>query len=166
MLDQVVNLRKKFTDYTSYSKATLTDLFDADELKRAEKLDATTLQTVLFRNNGGTSPNFTVQPLPIEAQMAPAYALAAVDVNHDGLPDLVIGGNREFNRVRLGKDDANRGQLFLNRGKGRFTYVPMEQAGLLWDGDIRDLTPVRVAGRTALLVGATGKAVRLFALAK
>lgn len=166
MLDQVVNLRKKFTDYTSYSKATITDLFEPDELKRAEKLDATILQTVLFRNNGGAAPAFTMQPLPLDAQVAPAYALAAVDVNHDKLPDLIIGGNREYNRVRLGKDDANRGQLFLNRGKGRFTYVPMEQAGLLWDGDVRDLVSVTVDGRTELLVGATGKAVRVFGLAK
>ncbi|AKD54220.1 VCBS repeat-containing protein [Spirosoma radiotolerans] len=166
MLDQVVSLRKKFTDYMSYSKATITDLFEPDELKRAQKLDAATLQTVLFRNSGGTSPSFTMQPLPIEAQVAPAYALAAVDVNHDGLPDLIVGGNREYNRVRLGKDDANRGQLFLNRGKGGFAYVPMEQAGLLWDGDIRDLAPVTVAGRTELLVGATGKAIRVFALVK
>ncbi|GAB3801046.1 VCBS repeat-containing protein [Spirosoma humi] len=166
MLDQVVNLRKKFTDYTSYSKATITDLFDPDELKRAEKLDATTLQTVFFRNSGGKSPRFIKQPLPPEAQVAPAYALAAVDVNHDGLPDLIIGGNREYNRVRLGKDDANRGQLFLNQGKGRFIYLPMDQSGLLWDGDIRDLVPVTVAGRTELLAGATGKAVRVFALVK
>ncbi|GAB3736679.1 VCBS repeat-containing protein [Spirosoma lituiforme] len=166
MLDQVVNLRKKFTDYTSYSKATITDLFDPDELKRAEKLDATTLQTVLFRNSGEASPTFIMQPLPLDAQVAPAYALAAVDVNHDGLPDLIMGGNRELNRVRLGKDDANRGQLFLNRGKGLFTYVPMEQSGLLWEGDVRDLVPVTVGGRTELLVGATGKAVRVFTLAK
>ncbi|MVM31713.1 hypothetical protein GO755_16820 [Spirosoma sp. HMF4905] len=166
MLDQVVTLRKKFTNYTSYSKATITDLFDPEELKRSQKLDATTLQTVLFRNGGGATPKFTMQPLPIEAQMAPAYALATVDVNHDGLPDLIIGGNREYNRVRLGKEDANRGQLFLNKGKGLFAYVPMAQSGLLWDGDVRDLATVQVAGHTELLVGATGKAVRTFILSK
>ncbi|WP_332368383.1 VCBS repeat-containing protein [Spirosoma telluris] len=112
MLDQVVSLRKKFTDYTSYSKATVTDLFEPDELNRAQKLDATTLQTVLFLNGGGATPKFSLQPLPIEAQVAPVYALALVDVNYDGLPDLIIGGNREYNRVRLGKEDANRGSCF------------------------------------------------------
>ncbi len=166
VLDQVVSLRKKFADYTSYSKATITDLFDPNELNRSQKLNATSLQTVLFRSTGGTKPTFVMQPLPIEAQFAPAYALAAVDVNYDGLPDLIIGGNRERNRVRLGKDDANRGQLFLNQGKGNFAYVPMAQAGLLWDGDVRDLVTVHIAGRTELLVGATGQSVRVFSLQK
>ncbi|MCX6218467.1 VCBS repeat-containing protein [Spirosoma sp.] len=166
MLDQVVSLRKKFTDYTSYSKATITDLFGPDELKQAQKLEASTLQSGVFMSNGEQSPSFTWQPLPIEAQTAPAYALAAVDVNHDGLPDLIVGGNREYNRVRLGKDDANRGQLFLNRGKGHFTYVPMATSGLAWDGDVRDFATVNVAGRIDLLVGASGRSVRGFTLSR
>lgn len=165
MLDQVVSLRKKFTDYTSYSKATLTDLFEPDELKRAQKLEAASLQSGIFLS-GGKTPSFTWQPLPIEAQMAPAYALAAVDVNHDGLPDLIMGGNREYNRVRLGKDDANRGQLFLNQGKGHFAYTPMAQSGLDWTGDVRDFALVKSTGRTDLLVGATGQSVRVFTLNK
>lgn len=165
MLDQVVTLRKKFTDYTSYANATITDLFAPDELNKAQKLEAAELRTVLFRNDGSAGkPRFVMQSLPIEAQVSPAYALAAVDVNRDGLSDLILGGNRTYNRVRLGKTDANRGQLFINRGKGNFVYVPMSQSGLWWDGDVRDLVTVPVAGRTELLVGATGQSVRAFVL--
>ena len=58
MLDQVVSLRKKFTDYTSYSKATITDLFAPDELARVQKLEATSLQTVLFVGRGGSTTPF------------------------------------------------------------------------------------------------------------
>lgn len=163
MLDQVVTLRKKFTDYTSYASASLTNLFSPDELNKAQKLEAAELKTVLFQNeSSGGSSHYTMKPLPIEAQESPAYALAAVDVNGDNLLDLVIGGNRTYNRVRLGKTDANRGQLFINRGKGNFVAAPMAQSGLVWDGDVRDLTTVRLAGRTQLLVGATGQPVRIF----
>ena len=168
MLDQMVPLRKKFTDYITYAKATITDLFTSDELRNAQKLTATHLQTVLFRNTGNavSTIRFVMQPLPTEAQMAPAYALAAVDVNKDGLLDLIVGGNREYNRVRLGKEDANRGQLFLNRGKGQFSYVPMLQSGLLWSGDVRDFATMRVAGQVNLLVGITGQSVRVFSLGR
>ncbi len=165
MLDQVGSLRKKFTDYTSYANATITDLFDFGELDRAQKLEAANLQTVFLRNDGNTNkPHFVMQPLPIEAQVSPAYALATVDVNKDGLPDLIIGGNRTYNRVRLGKSDANRGQLFLNKGNGNFAYVPMPQSGLVWDGDVRDLVTVSVAGSTELFVGVTGQPVLPFQL--
>ncbi|UFH56733.1 VCBS repeat-containing protein [Spirosoma sp. KNUC1025] len=167
MLDQVVTLRKKFTDYTSYAKAAITDLFGPDELNKAQKLEAADLKTVLFRNDGSAgNSHFVIQPLPVEAQISPAYALASVDVNHDNLPDLIVGGNRTYNRVRLGKNDANRGQLFMNTGKGNFAYVPMAQSGLIWDGDIRDLAIITVSGRTELLVGGAGQPVRTFALAK
>jgi hypothetical protein len=173
MLDQVSSLRKKFTDYASYSKATITDLFAPDELSNAQKLDATELRTVLFRNDQtagkpdrGSPGWFVMEPLPAEAQFSPAFALAVADVNDDGLLDLVIGGNREHNRVRIGKSDANRGQLFVNRGKGRFAYVPMSTSGLLWAGDVRDVVTVRLGGKTVLLVGATGQIVRAFTLAK
>ncbi|WP_461108492.1 VCBS repeat-containing protein [Spirosoma koreense] len=165
MLDQVVALRKKFTDYTSYSTATITDLFEPDELNKAQKLEAAELRTVLFRNEGGAGAGrFVMQPLPVEAQISPVYAMAAIDVNRDGLPDLILGGNRTYNRVRLGKNDANRGQLFINQGKGAFVYVPMAQSGLLWDGDVRDLVTLASGGQTELLVGATGQPVRTFKL--
>ena len=165
LLEQMPSLRKKFTNYTTYSTATLADLFTPDELGKAKKKKAVALQTVVLRNTGtNKAPRFTKQPLPIEAQFSPAYALALVDVNNDRLPDLLIGGNRTYNRVRLGKADANRGQLFLNVGKGHFRYVSMLQSGLVWTGDVRAFATVRVRNQTQLLIGVTGQPVRTFAL--
>ena len=168
MLDQVVSLRKKFTDYTGYSTATITDLFLPDVLAKAQKREAGELRTVLFRNDqtASTPARFTVLPLPAEAQFSPAFALAAVDVNADGLPDVIIGGNRDHSRVRIGRADANRGQLFLSRGRGQFQYVPMAKSGLLWTGDVRDLATIPMGGKTALLVGATARPVRAFTLVR
>lgn len=77
-----------------------------------------------------------------------------------------MGGNREYNRVRLGKADANRGQLFLNSGKGQFRYVSMAQSGLFWTGDVRALITLRTGDKTTLLAGAAGQPVRAFTLQK
>ena len=173
LLDQVPALRRKFINYTTYATATIADLFTADEQQASIRREATELRTVLFLSK--ISPqktiSYAVVPLPVEAQFAPAYALATADVNHDGRPDLLIGGNRDYNRVRLGKADANRGQLFLNGREGQFQYVPMSQSGLLWSGDIRDLSHAankrqhHAAGggnratRTGILVIRQGKSV-------
>jgi enediyne biosynthesis protein E4 len=168
MLDQVVGLRPKFTNYTQYASATIADLFPAAELDKAQKLTATELRTVVFRNDqsGGRLGTFTMLPLPAEAQFAPVFALTSTDVNADGLPDLLLGGNREHTRVRIGKADANLGQLFLNQGKGQFRYVPMPQSGLRWFGDVRDLALLRQGDTPLLLVGAINQPLRSYTLAK
>ena len=150
MLDQVVALRKKFPDYTSYSKATITDLFTPDELKTAWYGTAQTLRTVFWRNERGKS--FTDIPLPVAVQVAPVYAFANVDVNGDSLKDLIVGGNRTHNRVRLGKSDANLGQLFINQGKCQFRTASMQESGLVFSGEVRDVAVVKQGEQTRLLV--------------
>jgi len=160
MLDQVVALRKKFPDYTSYSKAVITDLFSPRELKLAWHGTAQTLRTVFWRNENGKS--FTDVPLPVMVQIAPVYALASVDVNGDGLNDLIVGGNRTHNRVRLGKSDANLGQLFVNQGKGQFRLASMQESGLFLPGEVRDFAVLKQGGQTRLLVG--GEEVQFYKL--
>lgn len=164
MLDQVVALRKKFPDYTSYSKAVITDLFGPDELKTAWHGTAQTLRTVLWRNDDRKS--FTDVPLPVAVQVAPVYALASVDVNGDGLNDLIVGGNRTHNRVRLGKSDANLGQVFVNQGKGQFRLASMQESGLFLPGEVRDFSVVRKKGKTRLLVHSVEGPMQEFQLAQ
>ncbi|TAE31769.1 MAG: hypothetical protein EAZ91_06555 [Cytophagales bacterium] len=162
MLDQVVALRKKFPDYTSYSKAVLTDLFTPDELKQATHGTAQTLQTVFWRNDAGKQ--FSPVPLPAMVQVSPVYALASVDVNADGLPDLLVGGNRTHNRVRLGKSDANLGQVYINRGKNSFRLASNSESGIWLSGETRDFSLIRENGKTRLFVSRVAEPVQEFVL--
>ena len=82
-------------------------------------------------------------------QVSPVYALVSVDVNGDGLNDLIAGGTH--NRVRLGKSDANLGQLLINQSKGRFKLASMQESGLFLPGEVRDFAVVKQAGKTRLL---------------
>ncbi len=134
ILSQIPRLKKKFLDYIGYSKAIMSDIFDASELSQAKQLSARELRTgILWNEKGG----LTFEPLCAEAQFAPIYAITTTDVNGDGRLDIVLAGNVTHTRVRLGKCDANKGQVFLNQGRRKFAYLPQMQSGLWVSGDVR-----------------------------
>ncbi len=160
-LGQVSFLKQRFPDYTSYANATLENIFTKDELTGATTLRADVLKTVYLENKG---TRFEVRDLPIQAQFSPVYAIASFDVDKDGDKDVVMGGNETYVRARLGKTDANRGFVFLNDGKGRFTYVPQSLSGLNLSGDVRQLLFISSKGQTRLLVGETGRAIKSYDL--
>ena len=134
LLDQIPILKKKYPDYLGYSTATVNDIFDEKLRKKATTLEASEFRTGILWNDKG---KLIFEPLPTEAQFAPVYAITVADVNNDGKKDLILGGNIERTRVRMGKCDANKGQLFLNVGSHRFRYISQAEAGLWVRGDVR-----------------------------
>ncbi|NJB84358.1 hypothetical protein GGR26_000103 [Lewinella marina] len=111
-------LKKRYPDYTTYAKATIGEVL-GDELAELEVLPAPELRSLavsLDPAGPGT------RALPPAAQRAPLRALLVADVNDDGHPDLIAGGNLHRTRVRIGRMDANHLQIFLNDGKGQLRY--------------------------------------------
>jgi enediyne biosynthesis protein E4 len=160
-LGQVSFLKPRFPDYTSYANATMETIFTADELKNVNTLKADLMKTVYLENTG---KKFEIRDLPIQAQFAPVYTMAAWDVDDDGDKDVVMAGNETLVRARIGKSDANKGFIFLNDGKGKFAYMPQYQSGLNLGGDIRQLLFVPAKERTDLLVGEIGSKVKRYTL--
>jgi hypothetical protein len=160
-LGQVNTLRPRFPDYTSYANATLKTIFSEQELADAGELKADLLNTVLLMNTGD---KFEMRELPVQAQFSPVYAISTFDIDHDGDLDVVMGGNESLVRVRVGKSDANRGMLFLNDGRGQFSYVTQNRSGLNFGGDVREILFIPNQGKTSLIVGQTGKPVRSYSL--
>jgi hypothetical protein len=162
-LGQVSFLKTRFPDYTTYANTTLETIFTTEELKGSMKLQADLLNTVYLENNGN---GFAIRELPVQAQFSPAYAITAFDVDKDGDQDLVVGGNETNVRVRIGKSDANRGFVFVNDGKGKFSYSPQLLSGLNFVGDVRQLIFVPGKESTTLLVGETGRNITAYTVRK
>lgn len=158
--DQIVSMRQKFPNYESYADAKITDILTAEQLKNASVLRATELHTVWLENRGG---KLYKRDLPMQANYAPVYAMHVADVNKDGHPDLLLMGNIEQTRIKIGKIDANYGTVLLGDGKGNFRYVEQTDAGLSLKGCVRDLAPVAERnGKVILLAGVNnGKPVFL-----
>ncbi|OOG77292.1 RNA-binding protein [Algoriphagus sp. A40] len=150
LLDQMVSMRSKFTDYSSYSKAKITDLFSAQELEKALKLEIQTLESTYFENTGS---GFKATSLTRLAQAFPVYSILPIDLNKDGKMDLILGGNQSQTRIRIGKMDAGLGLVILGDGKGNFTPMTPEESGLGIKGDIKSILNLKSGDTNLLLFG-------------
>lgn len=133
LLDQMSNMRTRYTDYKSYADAKISDIFTPDELKDAGHLTANYLKTAYFTSD--TNGKFHERPLPLQAQFSPVYTITSV--NNNGNDYVLLCGNINRARLRFGKYDANYGVLLKDDGKGNFTYINQQQSGFHIRGDVR-----------------------------
>ncbi|WP_416837108.1 VCBS repeat-containing protein [Flavobacterium sp. ZT3R17] len=136
LTDQMVSLRQRFPTYDSYSEATINEVLSPEQLQLAKVLKADSFETSWFENKNGT---FIPHSLPMQANYAPVYAIAIADYNHDGKNDILLGGNIEKTRIKIGKIDANYGVLLTGDRKGNFTYMPQLSSGLNVKGCVKDI---------------------------
>ena len=162
-LGQVNFLKQRFPDYLSYANATIDKIFTAGELTDTVVLKANELHTRFFENKGTF---FDKKELPTQAQWSPVYAIASTDVNTDGLPDIIMGGNESYVRVRLGRNSSSRGMVFINKGKGNFEYLPNQKSGIILKGDVREIKTITGPSQTTLLVGSVGNPIQAFVIKK
>lgn len=142
-------INKRFGSYDAYSRATIKDIFDEAELENATVLSAVEMRSCYIENTGNSK--FVLQPLPMEAQIAPVFGSLANDFNGDGFLDVLLVGNSEAFETYTGPYDASLGTLLLGNGKGDFTYVPQTKSGLYLNHDQKALGSI-YTGKENLIV--------------
>jgi hypothetical protein len=156
LLEQISMMRPRFPDYKSYADASLTDIFTTLELKGAAHLQANNLATTCFLSDG--KGKLHPSELPLAVQFSPVYTITTLDYNHDGNKDLLLCGNINRARLRLGKYDANYGILLKGDGKGHFEYIPQLQSGFKLWGDVRSVVEIN----QTLLFGINQQGVKAY----
>jgi hypothetical protein len=137
LLDQMSVMRPRFPDYKSYADATITEVFTQEELSGAGQLQANYLKSAYFERS--SEGKFKEKALPLQAQYAPVYTITPLDYDGDGHKDLLLCGNVNQARIRLGKSDANFGILLKGDGQGGFSYIPQLESGFKLRGDVRSV---------------------------
>ena len=151
LTDQIVSLRQKFPDYEKYANATIKEIFTKTQLDSAKKLEVNYLHTTWFEQMNG---KFITRSLPIQSDFSPVYSICSNDFNGDGHMDLLLCGNIDQARIRIGKIDANYGVLLLGDGKGHFNYVSQTESGLTIKGSVRDMVKIDTKnGKHLVLIG-------------
>ncbi|HEY0778349.1 MAG TPA: VCBS repeat-containing protein [Gemmatirosa sp.] len=169
MIRAIPRLKSRFLAYDAYAQATTTDMFPAADRAGAIADTAFTFATSLVRNDG--HGRFTVIPLPSEAQLAPVYGILAADVDHDGTPDLLLGGNFDGFKPEIGRAAASYG-LVLRGDPSRcptqdtlcvpFTPMRATESGFFVTGQTRDIRRVRTRTGDVYVVARTNERPLLF----
>ncbi len=159
LLGQLPHLKKKFLFFKDYANAQIQDILTPEQLEKAQKLQAFTLETTYFENQNGS---FIKKTLPAVAQIAPVYAIESLDVNNDGHLDLILGGNHTHTRVKLGRLDGNHGVVLLGNGKGDFRVATYSETGLKVRGETRQIEKIEIGGKTHILFGVNDETMRVF----
>lgn len=150
MTDQIVSLRQRFPTYDSYSQASINEILNPEQFQNANRLSAAYFETMLFENKDG---RFVRKELPVQANYSPVYAISAGDYNHDGKIDLLLAGNTDKSRIKIGRMDANYGVLLAGDGKGNFEYKPQTESGLSIKGCVRSVLEISNGPKQTIIFG-------------
>ena len=156
-------LTDKFSSFKAFAMTPLDAVFGAGVLDKATKLEARTVATSLFLNDG--HGKFTMQALPLAAQEQPGYGVVVSDLDNDGHDDIyLVGNNSTTDPMFMGPLAASVSAWLRGDGKGGFIAVPVRQSGLNMPADGRGLAASDFDhdGWVDLAVGVSNGSLRLF----
>jgi hypothetical protein len=161
-------INRRFTNYQQIAGKPIDEILDSDNLDGAEKRTVNQFASVYLENQNGT---FVVHPLPMLAQVSKLFALSVTDVNQDGKPDLLAGGNFYGVSTYQGRYDADNGLVLYNTGNAAtgsslFTALPSSETGFVLQGEIRDIKPLTTPTGPVWLVARNNAPMQLFAPAR
>ncbi len=153
-------VKEKFSTYEAYGQASLQEIY-GDKLKQMRVVEVTTLESMVFLNRGD---HFEGRPLPLEAQLAPAFAVCVGDYDGDGKEDVFLSQNFFAVNAESSRCDAGRGLWLKGDGQGNLTAVAGQQSGVKVYGEQRGaaLCDYDGDGRVDLVVTQNGAQTKLY----
>jgi len=156
----VPRIGERIRSFNAYGNATVNQVLGPGA-RTMLRFGATTFDHLVWLNRGD---HFEPHPLPLEAQLAPAFAPVVPDFDGDGHEDLVLSQNFFPTDLGTPRYDAGRSLLLRGDGRGGFPAVPGQQSGLLVYGDQRGAAAADfdADGRADVVITQNGNATLLF----
>ena len=150
LTDQIVSLRKKFVTYEEYSTATLDDIFSKEQISESPKRITNFLETVWFENVDG---KFKLKKFPVQVNFSSVNSILIEDFDNDGIKDILMGGNSDYNRVRVGKCDSSFGIFLKGTLSGEYKFIENRITDISFEGSVRSLNSYESNGNKRVIVG-------------
>ncbi|MFV8440968.1 VCBS repeat-containing protein [Flavobacterium sp. LB2P44] len=138
---QIPSIKKKNLSYADYSKKTFQELFSKEIVSNSIQKTVTLQESIIAINKG--NGKFEIKMLPKEVQLSSVNTICTMDVNNDGIMDLILGGNQYEFKPQFSRLDANYGSVLLGNKKGSFSWVPYNQSGFFIKGEVKQFKMIK-----------------------
>ncbi|TDE54787.1 VCBS repeat-containing protein [Flavobacterium sp. GT3P67] len=147
---QIPSIKKKNLSYADYSKKSFQDLFAQDVVGNSIQKTVTIQESVVAFNKG--NGKFDVKVLPKEVQFSGVNTICPLDVNKDGILDLILGGNQYEFKPQFSRLDANYGSVLLGSRKGVFSWLPYNKSGFFIKGEVKHVKTIKNKNNTISII--------------
>ncbi len=160
---QINSLKKQNLKFSEYAKKSIDELFSKEILQNTIIKTTNTFESLIAYNDG--TGNFDIAELPQEAQLSCIYDIETLDLNADGVLDIILGGNNYNFKPQFSRLDASRG-VVLCSDKDK-SYEPQKSSGFFVEGEVRELHWIQnQSGDKYLITGINNSMPKIFKLKK
>ena len=150
LTDQFPGLKKQNLKHDDYARKTIQELFKKELLDKSAVKKFNFCSSIIAYNMG--HGRFQIQKLPPKLQLSSVNAVCATDIDNDNHTDLILGGNNFNFPPQFGRLDASYGDVLLNRGNGKFEWIPPSASGINLTGEIKDIKVINGKDKRYVLV--------------
>jgi enediyne biosynthesis protein E4 len=146
LVKKLPQLKKDFVENADFAGKTVDQIFRRLPLADADLFEVDDFSSMVFMNDG---IRLDPQPLPEIAQFAPILAIETVDLDGDGILDLIFGGNMVETHPYFGAYLGSWGTVLKGEGNGKFKQFDISSLAI--QGQIRHIKTLKVKDKTWVL---------------
>ncbi|MFV5700560.1 VCBS repeat-containing protein [Flavobacterium sp. XS2P12] len=147
---QIPSIKKKNLSYADYSKKTFQELFAKEVVDNSIQKTVNIQESVIAINKG--NGKFEIKALPKEVQFSCVNTISTIDVNNDGILDLILGGNQYEFKPQFSRLDANYGSVLLGNKNGTFSWMPYNKSGFFIKGEVKQVRIIKDKNKTVSII--------------
>ncbi len=164
LTNQIVSLKKSNLKHSEYATRSIQELFSPEIIENALVLEATYFKSAVAINQGDGT--FEIVALPKEVQLSNVNAIQCMDINSDGYPDLVLGGNDSGFIPQFSRLDASYGHILINETANNYNWIPHQKSGFMVRGEIKELRILEMDKQHFLLTAINNQPAKLYKLSQ
>ncbi|MCB0518318.1 MAG: VCBS repeat-containing protein [Lewinellaceae bacterium] len=160
LISQVPVFKKQFVRFKPYSEATLDKVLPVQSQQAAIHRMANCFANSIFW--GTKEGRFERQDLPDLAQVSTILDMQALDINNDGLPDIVAVGNDYGLEIESGRMDAGDGWIIIGNKGRQLKVLPNRETGFWASREARQVEVVKQGSGYLLVVANNNDGMGVF----